>query len=227
MKSNYLNDLEREFYFVSDEEREQIIGEYSVHFEERIKEGATEEEIIINMGTPKNVAIEYATELGIKYSSLDKYITNTKRDSNIYYKGLKKKFRDLKHEEALKRKNKKQYINDESQRSINNKSSQVESNIIVRAFNLTSSLFLKFLYAFKVFISMCIKTGIKFFLLICGALFTVAILPIIAIMILTPLFITFVNYKASLWTLFYIATIFAIIFLATCAYVCYKLFERR
>lgn len=227
MKSNYLNDLEREFYFVSDEEREQIIGEYSVHFEERIKEGATEEEIIINMGTPKNVAIEYATELGIKYSSFDKYVTNTKRDSNIYYKGLKKKFEDLKHEEALKRKNKKQYVTSENQQCINDKSSKEQTNIIVRTFNLTASLLLKFLYALKVFVSMCIKTSIKFSLFICGILFSLAILPIIAIMILTPVFVTFINYKASLWTLFYIASIFAIIFLATCAYTCYKLFERR
>lgn len=224
MKSNYLNDLDREFYFVSDEEREQIIAEYAVHFEERMKEGATEQQVISNLGSPKQVAIEYATELDINYSAFSKYVANTKRDSNIFYKSIKKKFSDIKHEEALKRQNLKNYAQANSADNDQNDQNPANMNSVPKKFgNDLFEVMIKIFYVFKLLITYFLK----FIYLIIGLAFTVSILPIIIMMVIAPLGVTFINYGVQIWSIFYIGSIAAIVFFGTCAYVCYKLFERR
>lgn len=226
MKSNYLNELEREFYFVSDEEREQIIAEYAVHFEERIKEGATEAEIISSMGSPKQVAIEYATELDINYSSFSKYIANTKRDSNIFYHSLKKKFTEIKREEALKRQNLKNYANNVNADSGQNPDGDItrtNNNVGKRTLNGFFEVCVKIFYVIKVLITYFMK----FIYLILGFAFTISTLPILAMMIIAPIGFTFINYGLQFWFIFYLGSFSAIVFCGTCTYICYKLFERR
>lgn len=227
MKSNYLNDLEREFYFVSDDEREQIIAEYAVHFEERMKEGATEAEVISNLGSPKQVAIEYATELDINYSTVSKHIANTKRDSNIFYHSIKKKFSEIKREEALKRQNLKNYAQANpfgATQAANADSVPARSNSVFKKIkNGFCEVVIKIFYVIKLLVTYFMK----FLYLIIGLAFTLSILPILFMMIITPIGVSFTNYGVQIWSIFYIGAIASIVFCGTCAYLCYKLFERR
>lgn len=231
MKSNYLNNLEREFYFVTDEEREQIINEYQVHFEERIKDGATEAEVISNLGTPKAVAIEYATELDINYSTVEKQLSNIKRDSNLYFKALKKKVNEIKSEEAAKRKNKHSYVNEgknveSDSSSINNPNHPTtpSSNLIIRFFRKIGALIAVFLYALKTFIYLLCKYIFRFFILIIGVLFAIGVLSCLALAIILPIFITFTNFGFTLWLLIYGTITSAVVFFATISVICLKRF---
>lgn len=234
MKSNYLNNLEREFYFVTDEEREQIISEYQVHFEERIKDGATEAEVISDLGTPKSVAIEYATELDINYSTVEKQLSNIKRDSNLYFKALKKKVNEIKDEEAAKRKNKHSYVNEgkdveSDTSSINNSNHPTipSNNLIIRFFKKIGALFALFLYALKTFIYLLCKYIIRFFIFIIGVLFAIGVLSCLALAIILPIFITFTNFGFTLWLLIYGSIISAIVLFATISIICLKRFGSR
>ncbi len=231
MKSNYLNNLEREFYFVTDEEREQIINEYQVHFEERIKDGATEAEVISNLGTPKSVAIEYATELDINYSTVEKQLSNIKRDSNLYFKALKKKVNEIKSEETAKRKNKHSYVKDgkdvvSDTSAINNSNhpSTPSSNLIIRFFRKIIALFAVFLYALKTFIYLVCKYTFRFFIFIIGVWFAIVVLSGLALALILPIFITFTNFGFALWLLIYGTIASAIVFFATISVICLKRF---
>ncbi len=232
MKSNYLNNLEREFYFVSDEEREQIISEYEVHFDERIKDGATEAEVISNLGTPKSVAIEYATELDIKYSATEKLLSNTKRDCNIYVTSLKRKMNEIKTEEANKRKNKKQYAKEQGVKSLdvstdsNHSPINTSASLIKRIITKTGAVLITILYALKTALSFGIKLFIKFFIFILGIAFALVVLSLIIAGVLLPVFITVTSNSFIIWFLIYGSITSAIVFFATISFTCIKYFGR-
>lgn len=233
MKSNYLSDLEREFYFVSDDEREQIIQEYEVHFTERIKDGATEAEVIQDLGTPKQVAIEYATELDLKYSSVEKVLFNTKRDSNLYFKSLKKKMHEIKREEVAKRNNQKAYVREEdnehgdnSASSNNSNATTGKSNVIVRFFRAIINFIIHVLFLIKVPIVFLWKIFIKFTMFIVGICFAINALCMITIGLLTPFFISFTNYKFSIWLIFYGGIISLVVFFVTICLMCLSYFGK-
>ncbi len=229
MKSNYLNNLEREFYFVNDEEREQIISEYQVHFEERIKEGATEAEVIEGLGTPKSVAIEYATELGISYSTSEKCLANFKRDSNIYIKSLKRKMAEIRNEEAAKRNNLKTYVEGQDEQDNNSASSNDDTPANSRP-SIVSKLghfILGIFYGFKVAISFGLKILANFFLFFIGASFAISALGGIVVGLLLPLFVTFTNNALPIWTLIYGSIISLVIFFAIISVMCLKRFGSK
>ncbi len=226
MKSNYLNNLEREFYFVTDDEREQIISEYQVHFEERIKEGATESEVISGLGTPKSVAIEYATELGISYSTSEKYLANFKRDSNIYIQSLKQKMHEVKNENAAKRNNLKTYVG-EYDEQVNNSTAGNDNNSINSRSSIATKIghsTLGIFYAIKVLVSFCIRIFIKFFIFIIGVSFAIYALGGIVVGLLLPIFITFTNNAVQIWSLIYGSIISLVIFFAIISVMCLKQF---
>lgn len=234
MKSNYLNNLEREFYFVSEEEREQIINEYQVHFDERIKDGATEAEVISDLGSPKSVAIEYATELEINYSTLEKLLSNTKRDCNIYVRSLKRKMVDLKNEEATKRRNKKEYVkevqNVESIDLSNHHrpdSTSDSPRLIKRLITKLGMIIITILYALKTLVSFGFKIFCKFFIFIVGVSFALSALLSITAAVLLPVFITVNSYKFLIWLLIYGSITAAIVFFATISFTCIKYFGSK
>ncbi len=237
MQSNYLNNLEREFYFVSDEEREQIIAEYEVHFEERMKEGATVAEVISNLGTPKSVAIEYATELDINYSTIDKHMSNIKRDSNVYLNSVKRKMNEIKNEEAAKRRNRKAYSKEQHEHnntgstSDNLRSTDDRDKLLTRfttTFNQLIkkciSIIIQAFYICKVFVIYAWKLIVGFFLIIFGLSFLALAIGGVAAAILAPLFITFINYSFTIWFLFYGSILSYIIFFVTISILCLKRF---
>lgn len=232
MKSNYLNNLEREFYFVTDLEREQIINEYEVHFDERIKDGATEAEVISDLGTPKSVAIEYATELEINYSAAEKLLANTKRDCNIYVKSLKRKMNEIKTEEANKRKNKQQYVKEQNVKSIDLSTDSdyntidSSSSLIKRIAKKIGIFLITILYALKTSLGFVIKLFIKFFIFILGITFALIILSLIIAGILLPIFITITTHSFIIWFLIYGSITSAIVFFATISFTCIKYFGR-
>lgn len=234
MKSNYLNSLEREFYFVSLEEREQIIAEYEVHFNERIKDGATVEEVIDGLGTPKSVAIEYATELDIKYSTIEKHIANTKRDSNLYLKGLKRRFLEIKNEEAARRKNNAKYVkefdrensSDDSDyardKPLEEKRLRKSSSRLLKPFTLIFAL----LFAIKSILAYVFKLFVKFTLFIIGIGFAIIALCGMASAIFLPIFLTFIGYKIQIWLIIYGTIASSVVFFATISLMCLARFGR-
>ncbi len=235
MKSNYLNNLEREFYFVSDEEREQIIAEYEVHFEERIKDGATEAEVISNFGTPKSVAVEYATELGINYSTREKFTTNLKRDSNVYLNNMKRKITSIKNEEAAKRKNRKaattEEHNEQTDTSTTSNRNTTSNNRFVNTMkNIISTIghfIVQVAYFFVTILSYAWKLLVNFFIFIIGALFSIAALTAVVIGILLPIFLSFNTFAFTLWLLIYGSIISISVFLGTISLMCIKYFGRN
>ncbi len=235
MKSNYLNNLEREFYFVSDEEREQIIAEYEVHFEERIKDGATEAEVIANFGTAKSVAVEYATELGINYSSRAKFTSNLRRDSSIYMTNMKRKITSIKNEEAAKRKNRKATTTEETNAKPDNSSSAnntttISSNIYNTLKNMITSIARFFMQVFYFVLTLCSYTWklfVNFFVFIIGFSFALAALTIIVIGLLLPIFLSFSTFSFTLWLLIYGSIISISVFLGTISLLCLKRFGRN
>lgn len=235
MKSNYLNNLEREFYFVSDEEREQIIAEYEVHFEERIKDGATEAEVIANFGTAKSVAVEYATELGLNYSSREKFTSNLKRDSSIYMANIKRKLASIKNEEAAKRKNRKAVTveeqNEQSNNSTTNHSTATTSrNIYNTLKNMIKSIarfFVQILYFVLTLCTYTWKLFVNFFVFIIGISFTLLALTTVVIGILLPFFMSFSTFALTIWLLIYGSIISISVFLGTISLLCLKRFGRN
>lgn len=235
MKSNYLNSLEREFYFVSDEEREQIIAEYEVHFEERIKDGATEAEVISNFGTPKSVAVEYATELGINYSSREKFTSNLKRDSSIYMTNMKRKMASIKNEEAAKRKNRKAATSGENNEQTdtttsNNRSATSNRGISHTLKNIIKSIGRLIAQISYFLITICTyawKLLVNFFVFIIGASFTLLALTAIVVGILLPIFLSFSTFAFTLWLLIYGSIISITVFLGTISLMCLKRFGRN
>lgn len=232
MKSNYLNNLEREFYFVTDEERDQIISEYEVHFDERIKDGATEAEVISDLGSPKAVAIEYATELEIKYSAVEKYISNTTRHCRISLASFKQKIARIRNEEATKRNNKKQYVMAQKDQKTENE--LVSNNQKTENGSHPNDIFDKIglsiltcLYGLKTLLMLIIGFFVELIILIIAIIFGLGILIAIAIGIFLPLFFDIYNYHFAIWFLIYGSITSAIVFFATICFTCVKYFGSK
>lgn len=249
MKLNYLNSLEREFYFVDDEERTQIIEEYAVHFEERTKEGATEAEVIADLGSPRVVAIEYASELGINYSTSEKHLSNFKRDCNLYLKSIKTKMNDIKNEEAAKRANRKQYtkekvivdatIDNEEQTEHQSHQGQTARNHaligktwtkLIKLLKQMSKLIFSLVYLIRVMIIYFFKICYSFCAIIIGITFGLGALALITIGVLLPLFIDIsleLGSKLIVWLIIYGAIISLLVLFVTICISCLKQFGSK
>lgn len=227
MKSNYLNSLEREFYFVTDEEREQILSEYEVHFDERLKEGINENEVIKLLGSPKTVAIEYATELGIQYSTIEKHMHNLKHDSSMFFASIKTKFHKVKNEQAAKRKNTKAAIDggDNGQGDTDTYSSDNNLNITHDTFiGKILKLFGGIVYLIISAISFSWNIIKNFAIFICGLWFCLGTISLIILAIALPFFITITNFKLMIWFLIY-GSIFSLVILSVIiSLICFKYF---
>ncbi|WOO86636.1 DUF1700 domain-containing protein [Mollicutes bacterium LVI A0039] len=231
MKSNYLNNLEREFYFVDSLEREQIIAEYAVHFEERIKDGATENEVISNLGTPKTVAIEYATELGINYSSFDKTMYNFKRDTNMYVANLKKKINSVKNEQNAKRNNIKNYVEGENDGQGNNNPT-LDSDTVINNRNLSMNKHLRRIINLIVGVFYLLKNAIVFiwrifitcFLFVCSVQFGLMAISGVVVAIFLPMFLSFTNNTLLIWFLIYGGIFSLVALFVTLCLACLKRF---
>lgn len=88
-KDNFLNELNESLYFFSPEEKSQVIADYEELIIERNNDGEDIQNIIASLDTPDDIAKNYASELGIKYSIAKKYIANTKNKSQSKFNEFK------------------------------------------------------------------------------------------------------------------------------------------
>ena len=72
MDNRFFDDLYDYLYFFTVEERNNIVGEYKVIYEEKQLEGIAHREIMSEFDHPETIAKNYASELNIKYSSMRK-----------------------------------------------------------------------------------------------------------------------------------------------------------
>lgn len=78
MKNKFFDQLRSELYFFTAEEIEEIIASYEEIISERLTNGENETLIISSFESPKHIAKQYAQELDITTSDLQKYKTNFK-----------------------------------------------------------------------------------------------------------------------------------------------------
>lgn len=78
MKNKFFNQLRNELYFFTTDEIEEIIASYEEIISERLANGESETLIISSFESPKHIAKQYAQELEITTSDLQKYKTNFK-----------------------------------------------------------------------------------------------------------------------------------------------------
>ncbi len=217
MKQHFLNSLERELYFLPHDEKMQILDEYKVHFDEAAKDNITVDELIYSFGSPKTIAIEYATELNINYSSIKKTITNTKSDSKLFLKNIKKQLRDFTNEKSLKRKNAKSYVADETSTTTH------EKKILTKIMDSSFAI----LYFIGHLIKQSVLLLIKFFTVFLALIsFLIAIFWLI-VGIMIPLLFSFTNHTIYIWFLIYGTIFSAIVFFGTICIVCIKYFGRN
>lgn len=85
----FLKNLEKELYFFSSDEKNQILDDYKDLYNEKINE-VSEEEILKHLDTVDEIAQNYAKELDIQRSKHKKYYTNFKNQLIKLYTSKKK-----------------------------------------------------------------------------------------------------------------------------------------
>lgn len=85
----FLKNLEKELYFFSSDEKNQILDDYKDLYNEKINE-VSEEEILKHLDTVDEIAQNYAKELDIQRYKHKKYYTNFKNQLVKCYTSKKK-----------------------------------------------------------------------------------------------------------------------------------------
>lgn len=75
-KKDYIDTLRQSLYGLSDEEINEIIYDYEEHFSIGLERGKTEEEIIKELGDPKNIAKSYKASVVIEEAKKNPTTTN-------------------------------------------------------------------------------------------------------------------------------------------------------
>ncbi|MGL5020478.1 MAG: HAAS signaling domain-containing protein [Mycoplasmatales bacterium] len=90
-KDNFLEQLRYELYFFKGIELEQIIEDYDSLIEEKLADNILIDEVIKSLDSPELIAKNYADELNIKISSMDKVFVNGKKEIKNNLENLRKK----------------------------------------------------------------------------------------------------------------------------------------
>lgn len=196
MKSNFLNELYNDLYFLDQDERTQVIADYETHIDERMREGLDEYVVLAELGPSRQIAIDYADELGIKYSSTKRELVSTKRRTKAMFKSIGLKTHSAASKLKLHRNDKLKSVESE-----NGSKSFIDS-----IFVLLKKLLIKIVYLIKLIIAYCIiifKLAIKccIYLFILALVLNVGLLLLIALLL--PIFLTFTSYAFILWGLIY------------------------
>lgn len=196
MKSNFLNELYNDLYFLDQDERMQVIADYETHIDERMREGLDENVVLAELGPSRQIAIDYADELGIKYSSTKRKLVSTKRRTKEMFKGIGLKTQNARSKLKLNRNDKLKTVENE------NGSKSFANSIFV----LLKKLLINIVYLVKLIIAYCIII-FKFAIKCCIYLFILAlvinVVLLLLISLLLPIFLTFINYTVIIWGLIY------------------------
>ncbi len=216
MKSNFLNNLQRQLYFLQEDEKQQIIADYSTHIDERMKEGFSEQQVIDDLDNPHSIALDYARELGISYSNFNCFLINLKIDFQNYITHIKNKLRKLKQKQAerkIKQASKKSSNADEDSKQISKSEEQAKELPIIHKFKLLISKLFD-LSIFKMLLNTlrrCFQLIICIFWLICTLAFLGGVFVNLVVAVLLPFFIAFNTYSITIWLLIYV-TILSMIY---------------
>ena len=102
LKDKFLEELRYELYFFNDIELEQIIEDYESLIEEKLADDIAIDEVIKSLDSPVLIAKNYADELNIKISSMDKVFVNGKKEIKNRVKNFKEKSNENKKTEPTR-----------------------------------------------------------------------------------------------------------------------------